>query len=79
MANFVFLVADLTGRYAHVYLQAPTKGSAIDQLEDVGCEVIEDQTDDYELEDFASPIALAEVGAIPIDRLTRDTDFVPHG
>lgn len=79
MAHFVFLVADLTGRYAHVYLQAPTKVNAIHQLEDVGCEVIEDQTDDFDHEDFASPAALAEVGAIPIDRLTKDTDFVPHG
>ena len=48
MTHYVALVSDLTGRYANVLVQANTWDQAIDQLEDAGCEVIEDQSEDYE-------------------------------
>ena len=73
--TFVVLVADATGRYATVYGTAPTLHKFFDQLEDLGCEIIEDQTEDYEgywEED------MIEDGLIPIDRLITDTDFVAH-
>lgn len=74
--TYVALVADHTGRYAHVYGNANSWHQFIDQLEDIGCEVIENQTDDYD--DF-DPGVLKECGTIPIDRLIKDTDFIPCG
>ena len=73
--TFIALVADATGRYATVYGTAPTLHKFIDQLEDLGCEVIEDQTEDYEgywEED------MIEDGLISIHQLITDTDFVAH-
>jgi len=77
MSHYVFLVADATGRYAHVYLQGRTSSTVIDQLEDSGCEVIEDQTNEYETEDFVSPASLEEVGVVTLDQLLNQTTFVP--
>ena len=77
--TYVALVADYTGRYAHVYGNANSWANYIDQLEDIGCEVIENQTDDYEIdpsEDLTK--YMEECGAVPIASLLKDTDFVPH-
>lgn len=73
--TYVALITDYTGRYAHVYGNANSWGNFIDQLEDIGCEVIENQTDEY---DSFDPEDLKESGVIPIQRLVKDTDFVPH-
>ena len=79
MTHYVALVADATGRYAHVYVPGRTWSTVIDQLEDIGCEVIEDQTSDYELEDFASPDDLIECGLVTIAQLTGvKSNFVAH-
>jgi hypothetical protein len=77
--TYVALVADYTGRYAHVYGNANSWSNYVDQLEDIGCEVIENQTDDYEI-DPSENLAecMEESGAIPIASLIKDTDFVPH-
>ena len=40
MTLHIALVADRTGRYAHVWGTARTFNQFIDQLEDIGCEVI---------------------------------------
>ena len=40
MNTYVALVTDVTGRYCHVYGTANTWPNYIDQLEDIGCEVI---------------------------------------
>ena len=81
MTHYVALVSDLTGRYANVLVQANTWDQAIDQLEDAGCEVIEDQSEDYEEYGIGlSPLLeeLKEVDVIPINELTTHSDFVVH-
>lgn len=78
MSHYVALVADVTGRYATVYVPGRSWSNVVDQLEDIGCEVIEDQTDDYEAEDFASEESMKEVGLWTIATLNNDSDFVAH-
>jgi hypothetical protein len=46
--NYVALIADSNGRYANIIVPATSWDHAIDQLEDIGCEVVECQSDDYE-------------------------------
>ena len=75
MTQYIALVTDLTGRYAHVEVHADTWDNAIDQLEDAGCEVIEDQSDDYE---GCFPEELREADVTPINELTSSSDFVVH-
>ena len=72
--DYVALVADASGRYAHVHGTATSWSAYIDQLEDIGCEVIENQTDDY---DSFDPIELKECGVVPISLLIKETDFIP--
>lgn len=71
--TYIALVADATGRYAHVYGNANSWHQFIDQLEEIGCEVIENHTDDY---DDLTPDELKEYDVIPIQNLIKDTDFV---
>jgi len=78
MSHYVALVADSTGRYATVYVPGRSWNNVVDQLEDIGCEVIENQTDDYEAEDFASAESMKEVGLWTIATLNNDSDFVTH-
>ena len=81
MTHYVALVSDLTGRYANVLVQANTWDQAIDQLEDAGCEVIEDQSEDYEkygIGLFPQLEELKGVDVIPINELTTHSDFVVH-
>jgi hypothetical protein len=71
---FVALVTDVTGRYAHVWGEARTWNQFIDQLEDIGCEVIEDQTIEW---DGCSKQEISE-DCLSVHQLLNDTDFVPH-
>ena len=48
MQTRIALIADRSGRYAHVWGTAPTWNQFVDQLEDAGCEVVEDQTEDWD-------------------------------
>lgn len=75
MSTYVALIADCTGRYAHVYGNANNWVNFHDQLEDVGCEVIENQTTDYE--DDLTPEALEENEVMSITHLLKHSDFVP--
>ena len=70
--TYVALVADSTGRYAHVYGNANSWDNYIDQLEDIGCEVIENQTSEWDGDDKA-----IKEDCIHISNLMKDTDFVP--
>jgi len=70
----VALVADWTGRYAHVWSEAYSWSQFVDQLEDIGCEVIEEQTDDW---DGSSKEEIQE-DCLSVHQLIQDTDFVPH-
>jgi hypothetical protein len=76
--NYVALIVDATGRYAFVLVEAESWDKAIDQLEDVGCEVVEDQTMEYEPEDFKSPETMKELGVCTISELINSTDFIAH-
>jgi threonine dehydratase len=79
MSHYVALVADAAGRYATVYVPGRTWSNVVDQLEDIGCEVIENQTDDYEVSDFDDKESMKEVGLWTISDLVGDkTTFVPH-
>ena len=76
MNTYVALVADVTGRYCHVYGTANTWHNLVDQLEDLGCEVVEDQTDDYEIQELGT--IDDELGVVPITKLLTSTDFISH-
>jgi hypothetical protein len=76
MQSYVALVADMTGRYAHVYGTAIDWSSFIDQLEEVGCEVIENQTDDYEPIDELTLDDMHEYGVVTVQELITHTDAV---
>jgi len=78
MSHYVALVADATGRYATVYVPGRTWSNVVDQLEDIGCEVVEDQTDDYELSDFNDKESMKEVGLWTISDLVSKSNFVAH-
>lgn len=78
MSKYVALIADATGRYAFVFVEAPSWDEAVDQLEDIGCEVIEDQTDEYEEEDFESDESMRELGVFTISELVASSDFIAH-
>jgi len=74
MSFTIALVTDRSGRYAHVWGVPTSWNQFIDQLEDAGCEVIEDQTDDWE---GCTPEEVAE-DCLTIHQLLNDTDFIPH-
>jgi hypothetical protein len=76
MQSYVALVADMTGRYAHVCGTAIDWDSFVDQLEEVGCEVIENQTDDYEPIDELTLDDLHEYDVITVQELITHTDAV---
>jgi hypothetical protein len=76
MQSYVALVADMTGRYAHVYGTAIDWPSFVDQLEEVGCEVIENQTSDYEPIDELTLDDLREYDVVTVQELTTHTDAV---
>ena len=56
----------MTGRYCHVYGTANTWHNYCDQLEDLGCEVVENQTDDYDIQDLGT--IDDEIGVVPINK-----------
>lgn len=76
MQSYVALVADMTGRYAHVYGTAIDWPSFTDQLEEVGCEVIENQTDDYEPIEEQTLDDMHEYGVVTVQELITHTDAV---
>ena len=76
MNTYVALVADVTGCYCHVYGTDNTWHNFVDQLEDLGCEVVEDQTDDYEIQELGT--IDDKLGVVPITKLLTSTDFIPN-
>ena len=79
MEQYVALIADQTGRYGWVYLKANNWDTAVDQLEDLGCEVVENQSDDYDFEDMQTKEDRLELDVVDITDLIKQTDFVPCG
>jgi len=74
MAIHIALIVDRSGRYAHVWGEAPSWNKFVDQLEDLGAEVVEEQTDDWK---GRTQDKIAE-DCLSIHQLLNDTDFVPH-
>jgi hypothetical protein len=70
----VALVTDRRGRYAHVWGVPRSWHHFIEQLEDAGCEVIEDQTEDWE---GCTRDEVAE-DCLTVHQLLNETDFVYH-
>ena len=75
MNTYVALTADDSGRYCHIYGTAKDWPDFVDQLEDLGCEVVENQTDDYDIQDLGT--IDDEIGVVPIAKLLTSTDFIP--
>jgi hypothetical protein len=71
---YVALVADRAGRYAHVWGEAKTWGLFHDQLEDVGCEVIENQTYEW----YGCTKEEVAEDCLSVHQLLTHSDFVPH-
>ena len=76
MNTYVALIADASGIYCHVYGTANTLPNYIDQLEELGCEVVENQTDDYDIQELGT--IDDEIGVVPINKLLTSTDFIAH-
>lgn len=74
MAIHIALIVDATGRYAHVWGEASSWSNFIDQLEELGAEVIEEQTSDWE----GCTKEEIDEDCISIGKLLIDTDFVPN-
>lgn len=77
MNHYVALVADATGKYAHVYGKHATWGEFIDELEDGGCEVIEEQTEDFGTHTEISFNELASLGVCTLKELIDAPGFTP--
>lgn len=71
---YIALVADRTGRYAHVWSEAKTWDLFHDQLEDVGCEVIENQTYEW----YGCTKEEVAEDCLSVHQLLTHSDFVPH-
>ena len=76
MRTYVALVADATGRYCHVYGTDIDWPSFVDQLEEVGVEVVEDQTSDYDDVDTLSVDDMKEYDIVTVQELTTHTDAI---
>ena len=74
MNNYIALIADASGRYAHIWGNAPTWAKFCDQLEDIGCEVVENQTDDW---DGCTKEEIAE-DCLSVHQLLNSSDFMPY-
>lgn len=70
--TYVALVTDSSGRYTHVYGNTNSWDQFHDQLENIGCEVIENQTSAWDGDEEA-----IKEDCIHINNLMKDTDFVP--
>ena len=73
---FVALCTDATGRYVHIVVTADSWNHAVNQLEDAGAVVNEDQSEDFEPENLATRDAREEVGLVALEDLGT-TDFLP--
>lgn len=74
MLIYVALIVDARQRYAHVWGEAPSWSKFVHQLEDIGCEVVEEQTEDWE---GSTKEEIAE-DCVSVHQLLNDSDFVPY-
>jgi L-lactate utilization protein LutB len=74
-STYVALVSDMTGRCARVCGTAISWSSFVDQLKEVGCEVIENQSMNYKAVDELTLNDMNEYGVIAIQELTTHADL----
>jgi hypothetical protein len=77
MNHYVALVADATGRYAHVYGKHMTWHEFCDELEEAGCEVIENQSDEYVTDNKVVFSELAADAVCTLQELIDAPGFTP--
>jgi len=77
MNHYVALVADATGRYAHVYGKYMTWHEFCDELEEAGCEVVEDQSDEYVTDNKVVFSELAADAVCTLQELIDAPGFTP--
>jgi len=77
MNHYVALVADATGRYAHVYGKHMAWDEFCDELEEAGCEVIEDQSDEYVTDNKVVFSELAADAVCTLQELIDAPGFTP--
>jgi hypothetical protein len=79
---YVALIVDAAGHYAFVVTKAKDWDEAIDQLENIGCEVVEDQTDEYEADDLENLMTSKEFrieyGVCSLSELIVNRNFIPN-
>ena len=82
MNNYVALIADAAGHYAFVLTKAKSWDEATGHLEDLGCEVVEDQTDEYDADDLEKLEATREYrleyGVCTLSELMVNRNFIAH-
>ena len=76
MQTYVALIADASGRYCHVYGTAVDWPSFVDQLEEVGVEVVENQTSDYDDINQLTADDMHEYDVVTVQELTTHTDAI---
>lgn len=69
MNNYVALVSDQTLRVSWVYLSANSWDEAVNQLEETGFEVVEDQTEDFSNVDLSDANERKEANIATIEEL----------
>jgi len=74
MKLHVALIADARGYYCHVYGKSNSWDQFLDQLEDLGVEVVENHTDEYD--DWDEDEIYEDL--ISIDKLRTHSDYVPY-
>ena len=76
MQTYVALYADAVGRYGHVYGTAIDWPGFVDQLEEVGVEVVENQTSDYDDINQLTADDMHEYDVVTVQELTTHTNAV---
>jgi hypothetical protein len=77
MNHYVALVADATGRYAHVYGKYMTWHEFCNELEEAGCEVVEDQSYEYITDNKVVFSELAADAVCTLQELIDAPGFTP--
>lgn len=70
----IALIVDARQRYAHVWGSPYSWDQFVDQLEDIGCEVVEEQTEDWD----GCTKEEIQADCLSVHQLIHDSDFVPY-
>jgi hypothetical protein len=77
MNTYVALIADATWHATVTSTALQTHGiTTATNSKSLGCEVVENQTDDYDIQELGT--IDDELGVVPINKLLTSTDFIAH-